>query len=440
MNARDPQSGPLQPGILEQLRADGPDARRRRWIARGGFGLLVVLAGVALFTPVEMTVTAPGRIVPSERVKTVQHLEGGIIRAVLVHEGQLVHEGDPLVNVDLGAAGLNLEEVSARLASLRAARVRLGAEAAGQPLAEKDFDASIPPAAAQVELLTWRARVLEQQGLLEAARAQIETGTSKAAEMQAKVAGFASRQDILAHEYGITAQLAGEKLVPELEAVQKRKELEGNKADLAAAREGYRGALAATDEARGKLAESEGRFRRRAAEELLATERQIATTQEDFARAQSQRARTVVTAPIGGIVKGLRSSEPGWVVKAGEAILDVVPAEAAIEVEARLGPGDRGLVLRGMPVRVKVTAYDFLRYGALDGKVRMIAADADQGDDHQSYFKMVVQTQQAVIGKASLPVTPGMLAEVDVIVGHQPFIWYLLRPVLKVGVEAFREP
>jgi adhesin transport system membrane fusion protein len=161
--------------------------------------------------------------------------------------------------------------------------------------------------------------------------------------------------------------------------------------------------------------------------------------QEDFTRARTQRDRTVVAAPITGTVKGLRSSEPGWVVKAGEAIMDVVPADDAIEVEARLSPADRGLVLQGMPVRVKVSAYDFLRYGALEGHVQLIAADADQGEDQQSHFKMVVRTREAALGRA-MPVTPGMLADVDVIVGHQPFLWYLLRPVLKIRAEAFREP
>lgn len=440
MTARDTTDGGQDP-LLRIRQEDGaPRSRKRVLLARGATGALVVLAGVALFMPVEMSVTAPGRIVPSDRVKTVQHLEGGIIRSVLIREGQAVRAGDPLLHVDLGAAGLNLEEVAARLASLRAARARLSAEAAGRPLTDDDFDDGIPDTAARVELLTHRARLLEQQGQVDAARAQIDINTGRAAEIMAKSAGYRARQEILEREYAITSQLAKERLIPELEAVQRRKELEANRADLAGTQEGHRAALAAAQEARGKLAESEGRFRRRAAEELLAIERQIATTQEDHNRARNQRERTLVSAPITGFVKGLRSSEPGWVVKAGEPILDVVPGDAEIEVEARLSPSDRGLVLQGMPVRVKVTAYDFLRYGALDGDVRMIAADADHAEDKQSFFKMVVRTRGAVLGPAALPVTPGMQADVDVIVGHQPFAWYLVRPVLKIGAEAFREP
>jgi adhesin transport system membrane fusion protein len=120
--------------------------------------------------------------------------------------------------------------------------------------------------------------------------------------------------------------------------------------------------------------------------------------------------------------------------------MQVVPGDAEIELEVRLSPKDRGLVLVNQPVQIKVSAYDFLRFGSLKGHVSRIAADADHDPSLGSYFKMVVQTDGAVLGKSELPVTPGMQADVDIIIGHQPFAWFLLRPVLKVGAEAFREP
>ena len=133
MSERTPNE-PTREDPLLRIRGAAPDAPapRVRLLRRIGIGVLVAAAAVALFMPVEMSVTAPGRVVPSDRVKTVQHLEGGIIRSVLIREGQTVRAGDPLVHVDLGATGLNLEEVAARFASLRAARVRLSAEAAAR--------------------------------------------------------------------------------------------------------------------------------------------------------------------------------------------------------------------------------------------------------------------------------------------------------------------
>lgn len=402
---------------------------------------VLVLAAAGFFVPVEMTVTAPGQIVPSGRTKAVQHLEGGIVVDLLVRDGQTVQEGDVLLRIDLGAAGLNLGEVEARQAGFTAARIRLQAESTGKRLEAKDFPSEVSDEVQAAEMTAFEARVLEQDGLLEAARSQVTVQVSRAEEIQAKIDGFKVRVELLRGEYQIAQKLAEEKLIPELDAIQRRKEFETARAELASAQQSYQAALASAREARGKLAEVEGRFRRRAAEELVANERSLSTATEDLRRARDQRERTAVTAPIAGVVKGLKAPEPGWVVKPGEQLLEIVPADAGIEVEARLKPSDRGLVQEGMPVKVKVTAYDFLRYGALEGKVLRISADADRDPNvpTESFFRTVVQTAGSSLG-GQQEVTPGMQADVDIVIGHQPFIWYLLRPVLKVRAEAFREP
>lgn len=437
-------SGSNAEQFLERLKRKQDEPAPQGWRAWGpkaGVAAVLTTLAVALFVPVESTITASGQIVPSARTKTVQHLEGGIVGEVLVKEGQQVKAGDELLRIDLGAAGLNLEEITAKVAALRAAQLRLTAESTGATLSASAFPEDIPPEVRDAELQAYRARLLEQDGQEMAARAQVQIHASRGQEVQAKIEGLKIRVEILKSEYELTAQLAREKLVAELEALQLRKEYETARAELSSTRQGLLSAQAAADEARGKLAEAAGRFRRRAAEELLTTERNLSTASEDLRRARSQRERTSITAPATGIVKGLRSGQPGWVVKPGEQVLEIVPTDALIEVEARLKPADRGLVTVGMPVKIKVSAYDFLRYGALEGKVLRIAADADKAPESQeSYFKMVVETEGTALGKSKQPVTPGMQADVDVIIGHQPFIWFLLRPVLKVSAEAFREP
>lgn len=408
-------------------------SRWRRWALPAAGVAALALVVVALFVPVEMSVTAPGTVVPSARVKTVQHLEGGIARELFVREGQSVRAGDRLLRMELGAQGPNLEEIHAKVAALRAARLRLDAEASGKAVSSEMFGQDTPEMVARTELLTHEARLLELQG-------QLAMFNGRAAEVEAKIEGHVARASLLEREYGITRELAQEKLVSDLEATRTLKDLESNRAELAGTRQSLLAARASAAESRGKVAEVEGRFRRRASEELLAIERQIATAVEELNRAQDQRNRTLVLAPIDGVVKGLRLVESGGVVKPGETLMEVVPADAEIELEVRLHPKDRGLVLVGQPVQIKVSAYDFLRFGSLKGRVLRIAADADQDAVSGPYFKMVVQTEGSELGQSRMPVTPGMQADVDIIIGHQPFAWYLLRPVLKVGVEAFREP
>jgi len=437
-------AAPAEASIVERLKtahdALTPATLWRKWGLLVGMGLLAIGVGVSLLTPINMNVTAPGKVVPSSRVKTVQHLEGGIVREVFVKEGDAVAMDAALLELDLGAASLNLEELTARKAAMNAARIRLRAEASRSVLTKAQFTEEITEEIRNAELLTYRARSLELEGQLASAGAQVQMQTARILEAQAKIYGLSTRQEISDHQHALTSQLAKEKLVAEIEAIQSKKDVESNRMELTTTQQSLKAVIAAQAEAQGKLAEVEGRFRRRAAEELLTTERQFSTVTEDFQRAQTQRARNVIKAPIAGIIKGLRSSESGWVVKAGEPILDVVPADAQIEIEARLGPADRGLVQVGQKVKVKVSAYDFLKYGALDGVVQMIAADADKDPSGASYFKMVVRTNSSVLSKNNSPVTSGMTADVDVIVGAQTFGWYLLRPVLKIGAEAFREP
>ena len=215
------------------------------------------------------------------------------------------------------------------------------------------------------------------------------------------------------------------------------------RADLAAARQNLVSNRAKVEQAKAKMLETRGAFRRRASEELAQTERELLSLSEDLTRAQSQRTRTVVLAPTDGIVKGLRSSGAGWVVKPGEAILEIVPDKDEIIVEARLNPSDRGYVHTGQATKAKISAYDYLRYGFVKGKVRLVSADADRDPnqpDALSYFRIQASLEQPWVGRPDNRITTGMQAELDLLLGHEPFIWYLLRPVLHIQSEAFREP
>jgi len=417
-----------------------PQGRRRQWIIGGAIG---VLALVGLGFPMETVVVAPGRVIPSDRVKSIQHLEGGIVSNVLVKEGEKVKQGQSLVEIDLGGSGLNFEELSARYAATQATRVRLMAESRGQPLKRESFAADIDESVFEGETGAYQARALEQRGVMAGAVSGLEQARSKQLEQQAKVKGLSDRLALMQKELEISEQLFSEKLVGQVEVLEKRRQAEGVRSELAVARQGVISANASITEAQAKMAEAEGRFRRRASDELATVERQFASLSEDLARARTQRSRTVVKAPSDGIVKGLRNSSPGWVVKPGESILEVVPDEDEIMVEARLNPNDRGFIEVGQPARVKITAYDYLRYGAVDGKVKLVAADADRDPAIASgapYYRLLISMSQSHVGRDENRITPGMESEVDLRVGTDPFIWYILRPVLKLRREAFREP
>ena len=428
-----PRTGDTPPG-------QQPSRISKRTLLLSALGALLALG---LLYPVENVVTASGQVIPSDRVQTVQHLEGGIVTAVHVREGQTVIKGQALLEIDLGGSSLNLEQLTARQATAQAIKTRLTAESLGRQLKAGDFPAKLDRAIVQAELGAFAARALEQQGSLASAQALQHQSRGEVAQAQAKIAGLETSLKLYQEEASIASQLVAEQLIGQLEVIDKQKALEQVRTDLATARQTLVSSQAKVAQAQAKLIETEGAFRRRASEELAQTEREFLSLSEDLARAQSQRARTLVSAPTDGVVKGLRSAGSGWVVKPGEPILEIVPSKDEVIVEARLNPSDRGYVHAGQATKAKITAYDFLRYGFVPGKITLVAADADRDPnqpDAQSYFRIQASLEQPWVGRIDNRITTGMQAELDLLLGREPFIWYLVRPVLRIQSEAFREP
>ena len=199
--------------------------------------------------------------------------------------------------------------------------------------------------------------------------------------------------------------------------------------------------------ARSALAEAQERerelgltFRREAAEELGKAEVTIERTRELVSKASEQVARTEIQSPIDGVVKNMRYHTIGGG-QGGEPIMEIVPSHEDLVVEARLNPVDRGYVEAGQPAVVKISTYDFVRYGELDGVVELIAPDATLDDSGEPYFRVVVATDRSYLGAepGDLLITPGMQATVDIRTGKRTVIEYLIKPILKLRHEAFRE-
>lgn len=443
---RQPQAA--QPGADagQAATAASPEAGDEIRAARKRKLLMAVIAALVLtglFYPVENVVVASGQVIPSDRVQTVQHLEGGIVSAVHVREGQTVTQGQPLLEIDLGSNSLNLEQLTARKATAQAVKTRLIAESQGKALQASDFPSELEPRIVQAEMGAFASRTLEHQGSMASAQAQQLQARGDVAQAQARIQGLETSLRLHQEEAAISKQLAAEQLIGQLEVIDKQRALEQVRTDLAAARQALVSNHAKVEQAQAKLQETQGAFRRRASEELAQTERELLSLTEDLARAQSQRTRTAVLAPTDGVVKGLRSSGAGWVVKPGEAILEIVPDKDEVIVEARLSPADRGYVRPGQSTKVKISAYDFLRYGSVPGQVTLVAADADRDPnqpDGASYFRIQASLQQPWVGRTDNRITTGMQAELDLLLGREPFIWYLVRPMLRIQSEAFREP
>ena len=181
-------------------------------------------------------------------------------------------------------------------------------------------------------------------------------------------------------------------------------------------------------------------FRRAISEQITLVELEIAREQERLVKATEQRSRAVIASPIEGVVQNLSYHTIGGVVGPGDAIMQIVPSRERLLIEARVDPRDIGHVEVGQRAVAKVSTYDFVRYGGLEGRVVSIAADADTDRSGQHYFRVVVETTDSTLGAdGTLPIIPGMQATIDIHTGEKRVLDYLIQPVLKTRSEAFRE-
>lgn len=425
---------------LDGLLSEHGTAFWRVWDRRLLLLLLLVLLW-SVVAHVDRVVTASGKVVPFDKVKVIQHLEGGIVKNLLVRENQEVKAGQPLVELDLATAGVNGAEMSARMAGFKLAQVRLEAEASGQ---EPRWPAALVkqfPAVYEAERSTHLARRAEHVNTLSAIDGQITQGRQRVAELRARLASLEASLRIAQQELTLSENLVKDKLVSQLEHFQRKSAVERLTGDIESTRQAIPGAQAGVDEASARRREEESKYRRRATDERSELERKMASLNEELNRAQDQENRSVIRAPIDGVVKNVRYQSAGNVVKAGEPIMEVVPLKDQLVVEVRLSPADRGYVMLDQNALVKISAYDFYKYGGLEGKVTGIAADTDLGRNEEQFYRVVISTTKSHLGRSEgvMPITPGMTGEVDIKVSTQSVLWALLRPVLKIKHEAFRE-
>ena len=393
------------------------------------------------FADIERVVVATGEVSPEGRVKVIQHLEGGIIEAFHVTEGDRVKAGDALVSLNLVSAGLNRDEIQTLLDARMMVRARLAAEASGEALALANALSTQHPDLAAAEQAVFTARKAELASELGVLSEQLNRLSHKLDESVTQQSALEANLALVREELAMLKSLFEEELVAELKVLNAQKTETRLAGELEVHKQTRKTHIARNTETQALIAQAEARFRRRAREESARNESEIAGLTERLSVASEQQRRATIRSPIDGEVKNLRYHTIGGVVAPRDPMLQIVPVADQLVIEARLSPADRGLVRDGLPVTVKITAYDFVRYGGLDGTVSHLAPDTSE-ESGKPYYRLVITTEKGYLGldPSQNQITPGMGAVVDIRVGVQSVLDFLLRPVLKMTGEAFREP
>jgi adhesin transport system membrane fusion protein len=415
------------------------------WILWSTISFLVVALVWASQAQLDEVTLAQGQVIPSSKVQIVQNLEGGIVGEILVEPGQVVSKDQPLMRIDDTRFSSSYMEGAAKDDALRARIARLEAEAA-----LSDF---VPPADLQrdkAELLRHERAVFDSRrrdlhASLAVLDRQGEQRSQELAEMQAHAAQLEHSYDLVQQELTITREAVTQNVLPKVQLIRLERQANDLQGELEGAQLSLPRLQAARDEIRRKAEQIAAEFRAAASRELSEARAEQSIVSATKVALEDRLARTTVRAPLAGTVKQVKVNTIGGVVQPGMDLVEIVPLEDSLLVEARIRPADIAFLRPGLEAMVKLSAYDFSIYGGLEGTVEHISADAivDErpGVRPESYYLVRVRTSRSGRGAGDkhLRIIPGMQATVDIRTGHKSVLQYLLKPVLRAKQTALRE-
>lgn len=415
----------------------------KRHTVRIVMGLLALFIVWAIWADFEEVAIATGEVVPQEQIQRVQHLEGGIIEEIMVFEGDRVEKGQSLLQLNITPFMANSEELQIQLEALELKKARLQAEVDGnEELTFGDDYAEYRENLKRTEIQAFNGRKDKLQNAISQLNEQLSQRELDHKQLLTERSSVVGNLGVLREKYTISSDLVKDKLTSRLEHLQLQgdlKELEGrlHVIDVAIPR-----AAVAIKEAEEKMQGARLNFRNEAIQQLNEVEQSIERIKESLNQATDRVARTTITSPITGTVKSLRTHTLGGVIQPGEIIMEIVPESQNLIIEAKLNPNDIGFVKRDQQALVKVDTYDYSRYGGLKGKVISVSADSLYDKQRQqNYFLVKIRTDKNYLGTDvnNFPITSGMQVTVDIKTGEKSVMAYLLKPVIKLKDESFRE-
>ncbi len=427
------------------LTLDGLKNRKRSstWRLLGWNAVFLIIAFIAWARTAsfDQFAIAQGEVTPTDQVKVIQHLEGGMIKNLYVTDGQAVVENDPLVELQLAVTGTNPDELAARLDGLALTRGRLMAESQAIALVLPSDVAARHPDLAAAEQAAFDAHGIELANRLQSAQDHVTQQDLAVSELVATMNATSVDLGLSQKNLAMSADLLQDGLTSKMDHLEKQREEKLLEGKLETLQSSIPKAKAALAEAQRDLDDEKFKDQRETLEHLGQVEQDMASVKELLAEAQDQSHRRLIRSPVAGIVKNMRYHTIGGVVGAGTPIMEIVPTDEKLVIEARLRPEDVGIVKLGQPVRIKVSAYDYVRFGALTGTLIYVSADSLVDDKGLPYFQVRVKPDKAYLGgkDGELPIRPGMTASVDIRTGSKTVLEYLLKPVIRLRFDALHE-
>ena len=402
-------------------------------------GFLALVAWAAT-TEIKETAITFGQVMPTGAVNKIQHLEGGIIEQIMVRDGDLVEKGQVLVRLKADGAQAELSQTETKLGNLQLEAERYRALAEGRDPDFASLLAQYPELARnQQEIYNIQTELDRNQN--EILQVQIKERNAELAQLSEQEATLRKSVDLLSQEVTMRRSLYEQGLNSKVLFLNIQRELneaQGNLSGVVAEQARARETIA---EAKLRLNELEKSQREEAITELGRLGGEIAQTREALRKLRDRVARLEIVAPTRGYIKGLQFTTIGGVIAPAQIVMELVPVDDDLSAETRISTEDIGHVHLGQPVTVKVSAFDFIRYGGISGELVSISASTFIDEEGQPYYKgkVALDTDMVGEGASAQRIIPGMTVQADIQTGERTLLQYLLKPVYVSLDQAFKE-
>ncbi|MCF8777288.1 HlyD family type I secretion periplasmic adaptor subunit [Vibrio sp. IRLE0018] len=433
------------------------NARLMLWVIVLFFAVAI---GWAAWAEIDKVTVGQGKVIPSSQIQIVQNLEGGLVKEILVKEGQLVQKGQQLLLIDDTRFRSDYREREQQVANLMAAVIQLTTSIDSVEIDEEfsndEWEKSVVIRYSQLnfpteleqsqpELLA-RQRAQYRQDLnnlrnqISVLTQQVKQKQQDYVEIQARVQNLRQGHQFAKKELEITQPLADEGIVPKIELLKLQRQVNDTRRELTSTELKIPVLQSSIREAMLSRIDAALKFRSEQQDQLNKAQDQLSALVESTVGLRDRVKRTVVVSPVTGKIKTLNINTVGGVIQPGMDIVEIVPTEDSLLVEAKIAPQDIAFLRPNLPAVVKFTAYDFTKYGGLDGELEHISADTTQDEEGNSFYIVRVRTEKTNFGQdAELPIIPGMTASVDIITGKRTVLDYLLKPILSAQSNALKE-
>lgn len=407
------------------------------------FWILTIIALItwASYAQIDEIVRGQGKIIPSSENQMIQNLEGGIVKEILVSEGDFVKAGDTLIKIDNQKSKSTYESNYLKSLELKAKIIRLVAESNDKPLDISALDAEELADHLKLEQRLYdinKEHLLSKTNVL---KEQLTQRKSSLNEAKTSIKYLKNELKLINEEVEMSKPLVAKGVRSKVDYLKLQREKNNIEKELKSVNNSIPRLKSAISEVKNKIIEAKKIFISDAQEELNKTSAELERVIANMNALKDQVDRTNVYAPTNGIVQKLFFNTIGGVIKPGADLVEIVPTEDTLLVEAKIKPADIAFLYSGQAAKVKVTAYDFAIYGGLNGEVVKISADTEVDRNENSFYKVHIKTNKNYLEKDEhkLPIIPGMVVSVDILTGKKTIMDYILKPILRAKQYTFTE-